>query len=299
MRWADVVVTTMSTLACLYLITEGRWLPGWEASAVTFGVMALGPPVLRALTLRYPKILPLRWAAAFWLLPCIALGHGALKPLVDGLNSRLMDSYLAQADLRIFGFFPGKTLGSYTPGWFNDFLMLCYYSYFFWPLALGLVLYVRKRKEFSPYTSALALLFACNFVSYILVPAIGPRLYLSHEFPTPLSGTLTPYLESVMREPVFMKDCFPSGHTATTLLVLMTAWKHARRFFWVMLPIGSGLILATLVGRFHYGVDVLCAVPFVLAVSSVSELLTRLSPRGLLLTAQGFALLGRRQPARA
>ena len=57
------------------------------------------------------------------------------------------------------------------------------------------------------------------------MPAIGPRYFLFNAFPGRLQGVwLTPYLESVMRQPGFAKDCFPSGHTGATLLVLIYAF---------------------------------------------------------------------------
>ena len=76
-----------------------------------------------------------------------------------------------------------------------------------------------------------------------------------------------------MRQPPFMRDCFPSGHTAITLCVLTFAHRHARTLFWGMLPAALLLITATLAGRFHYGIDVLCAIPMAVAVLLASDLL--------------------------
>ncbi|MFY0567434.1 phosphatase PAP2 family protein [Archangium lansingense] len=69
-----------------------------------------------------------------------------------------------------------------------------------------------------------------------------------------------------MRLPTFARDCFPSGHTGTTLLVFVYAWRFSPRFFRVMVLPGLGLIAATLVGRFHYATDLLCSVPLVMVV---------------------------------
>jgi membrane-associated phospholipid phosphatase len=110
-----------------------------------------------------------------------------------------------------------------------------------------------------------------NYFCYALVPAIGPRYFLFHAFPGPLQGLwLTPFLDSVMRTPPFARDCFPSGHTGTTLLVLVYAFRFSPRVFRVMLLPGLGLILATLVGRFHYLTDLMCAVPLVTVVVSLA-----------------------------
>ena len=284
LRWSDIVVSTGSTVAALALVLYARWVPGWERSVAAFALMAVGAPLMRSLATRHKKLAKLGVFASFWLLPCAAMGHGALKPLVDGLHPRLMDGYLASADLRLFGTSPSVWVGSYVPGWLNDVLLLCYYSYFIWPAALGYVLYRhRERKIYEQYLTTLALLVTANFIGYLLVPAVGPRFFLAQSFPTPLPGLLAPYLESAMRAPLFMKDCFPSGHTAMTLTVLTFAYRNARRFFWGMLPVGAGLIAATVTGRFHYGIDLVCAVPFCIATLSAANALARIHPLGFTL----------------
>jgi membrane-associated phospholipid phosphatase len=108
------------------------------------------------------------------------------------------------------------------------------------------------------------------------VPAIGPRYFLFGAFPAPLQGVyFTPLLDSLMRAPGFAFDCFPSGHTGVALMVLLYSWRFMRRFFWVMLLPGLGLITATLVGRFHYATDLLCAVPLVTVVAGLALALSR------------------------
>jgi membrane-associated phospholipid phosphatase len=50
-------------------------------------------------------------------------------------------------------------------------------------------------------------------------------------------------------------------------MVLYEAWRRQRRFFWVALPMNVGLIVSTVACRFHYGIDLIAAVP--LAVVSL------------------------------
>jgi membrane-associated phospholipid phosphatase len=159
----------------------------------------------------------------------------------------------------------------------TELLLICYYGYFLWPLLLGVVLYLRgQRHAYQHYTLALALTFVGTFIGYIWVPAVGPRFFLASFFMRPLQGVwLTPLLDSAMRNPTFMRDCFPSGHTAITLVVLAFAYRYLRPFFWAVLPACTGLIAATLVGRFHYGVDLLCAVPLAVLTGVASSLVVR------------------------
>jgi membrane-associated phospholipid phosphatase len=154
----------------------------------------------------------------------------------------------------------------------TEVLLLCYYGYFLWPLLLGIVLYRRGQQQaYQQYILALAFAFLGTFLGYIWMPAVGPRFMFADAYAEPLKGLLlTPWLDSAMRSPEFNRDCFPSGHTAITLVVLSFAFKYRRPFFWAVLPAAIGLIAATLVGRFHYGVDLLCALPLVFLANSAA-----------------------------
>lgn len=275
----DVVVTTMASFAAAYLVISARWVPGWERSAIAFAIIGAGPVLFRWLHSRYPNAKAFDVAASFWLMPSVIFGHFHLGPILDAVHPRLLDHALATADLRIFGAHPSLVLGKLAGPVLTEILLVCYYSYFLGPLVLALLLYFGKqtpRRAWDEYSLALAVFFSANFVLYAAVPAIGPRYYLAGIFDEPLHGVLlTPYLDSLMRQTLFARDCFPSGHTGVTLVMLTFAWRYQRKFFWLMLPVGTGLILGTLVGRFHYGIDLICAVPLVVTAVSLGVAVTR------------------------
>lgn len=279
LRPADVVLTSGATLGCAVLVLSGRWVPGWERSALAFASLACALPLLRWLAGHFPRIRLFDAAASLWLCVAAPVGHASLGAVVDVVSPRLYDRELALLDLRVFRLHPSVWAG-HLPGWVMDVLLGCYYTYFLWPALLALVLYLRReRAVFERYALALALCFTTNFVLYALVPAVGPRFYLASLFHQPLGGVyLAPYLESMMRQPAFLRDCFPSGHTAGTVLVLCYAWRHARRVFWPMLPVATGLIVATLAGRFHYGADLLCALPLAALSAVVAAAVVRPAP---------------------
>ncbi|OJT24412.1 phosphatidic acid phosphatase [Archangium sp. Cb G35] len=256
------------SFAALTLLGPASWAPGSTRSAVHFAIFALGPLVLRTLESYFPQHRLLAFVANFWLLPVIGLSHEVLSPLVTALTPVLRDAQLVAMDQRLFGVQAAVVLGQWVPPWFIDILMICYYGHFVWPLMLGVVLYFAGRQEaFDEYLLALSLFFTFNYLFYALVPAIGPRYFLYFAFDQPLQGVwVTAFLDSVMRLPGFARDCFPSGHTGTTLLVFVYAWRFAPRYFRVTLVPGLLLIAATLVGRFHYATDLLCAVPLVAVV---------------------------------
>jgi hypothetical protein len=209
------------------------------------------------------------------------VGHELLNPLVDGLNPVLQDAQLVTIEERLFGAQVSVLISNAVPPVLQDVLMVCYYGHFIWALVLGVVLYFHKRiAAFDEYLLALSLFFVLGYVAYILVPAIGPRLFLASSFSGPLRGALvTPFLESMMLTPHFLRDCFPSGHTGVTLLVFFYAFRFARRVFWALLLPGLGLIVATLSGRFHYATDLVAVVPVVMLVAGCAMAISRATSR--------------------
>jgi hypothetical protein len=182
---------------------------------------------------------------------------------------------------RLFGLQVSVLISNAVPPALQDVLMVCYYGHFIWALVLGVVLYFHKRTAaFDEFLLALGLFFFLGYAAYILVPAIGPRLFLASAFPGPLKGVIvTPFLESLMLTPRFVRDCFPSGHTGVTLLVLFYAFRFSRRVFWTVLLPGLGLIVATLSGRFHYATDLVAVVPVVLLVAGCAMAVSRAASR--------------------
>jgi hypothetical protein len=283
LTWVDVVLMVTGTLGALIILLTAHWVPGSAEAFVAFCAIAVGPPVLRGLAARFKRFRLLDTAASFWLLPSSVLGHNYLGPVVDALNPRLLDGYLAQMDLILFGMHPAEVLSRSLPGPLIDLLLVCYYGHFLWPFVLGVLLYRAGRREaYFEYTLAMALFFLANFALYVAVPAIGPRYFLANEMGGPLQGwVLTPFLDGLMRDPVFTRDCFPSGHTGIGLLVLSYAYRYHPKFFWLALPMISGLIAGTLVGRFHYGIDLVAAAPLAFATASTAALMTRARPQGI------------------
>jgi len=281
LRPGDLVIVAGCLLAALVLLGPGSWAPGAVRSGVAFGLFGVGLLMLRTAHATWPRLKGVKWVADFWLLPVATVGHELLNPLVDFANPVLRDGQLARVEQQLFGAQVSVLLSNATPGWLQDVLMLCYYTHFVWAPLLGVVLYRQKgRAAFDELILGLTLFFSLNFFCYALVPAIGPRFFLIDAFAGPLTGPLlTPTLDQMMRAPAFARDCFPSGHTATTLLLFFYSFRYARRFFWIMLLPGLGLITATLTGRFHYATDLVASLPMVMVVAGLAMALSRSAVR--------------------
>ena len=70
--------------------------------------------------------------------------------------------------------------------------------------------------------------------------------------------------------------------TGLTLLVMFHALhKRAHVFFAIMLPFGLLLIFSTVYCRFHYVIDLVCAIPFTTGIYLLQTSLSRALPQGL------------------
>src|SRR5262249_60038741 len=112
------------------------------------------------------------------------------------------------------------------------------------------------------YIFTLMICYYVSYAGYFLLPALGPRFAQAHEYTvsivsSPVSRTISDTINQLEKTKF---DVFPSGHTLISVAVLLVAWKRARRAFWFLLPVASGLIVSTIYCRYHYVADVLAGI---------------------------------------
>lgn len=145
-----------------------------------------------------------------------------------------------------------------------DALQACYLSYYLLPLLPIACAFARGRIDWARRLTLGALLaLFTSYLGYFLVPATAPysiaalmdALPSGRRPPGLLLGTFCyDFLDAAEKIPF---DCFPSGHTEVTLVALAFAWRDQPRVLRILLPIGTGLICATIALRLHYWIDVL------------------------------------------
>ena len=64
-----------------------------------------------------------------------------------------------------------------------------------------------------------------------------------------------PLARAIRETELLKRDAFPSGHFEVALLTLLLAWRMLRPFFWILLPFGAGLSIATFYLGYHFLVD--------------------------------------------
>jgi len=207
----------------------------------------------------------------------IILIYESLGDLIQYLRQDI-DPWLIQIDLFLFGAHPTVWMERWIVPWFTDVLSLAYLSYYFLPLTLVVVLYVRNRKlEFNESIFVLTFGYYASFIGYILFPAIGPRYTLTSFHSVSLEGTwITDFVRDTLNYLEHNKrDCMPSGHTQIVLMVLYLAYRYEKFLFSVFFPIICGLILSTVYLRYHYVIDLFAGVGFTIASLIIAPRLYR------------------------
>ena len=188
------------------------------------------------------------------------------------------DSILIVVDHAIFGIHPTQWMYQFAHPVLTEILQIAYASYYFLMIFVGYELYREKRlAEFSFALFCIFYGFYLSYLGYLTLPSVGPRFTL-HDFQTinlELPGIWITELirtgldigESIpsnVRNPVdyVQRDVFPSGHTQMTLITMYCALHYKIRFRWVVVVVGSLLIISTVYLRYHYVIDLIAGVVF-------------------------------------
>ncbi|MCA8937772.1 MAG: phosphatase PAP2 family protein [Planctomycetes bacterium] len=143
-------------------------------------------------------------------------------------------------------------------GWFGltqiDIHEAAYISYVYAAPALAMALwFLGRRTEFNRFMGALVITGALAYIGYVLVPVVGPKYVFEGRWLEASPGALS-FMDDIKAR---NRDCFPSLHTAWTTLFLIASWKGIRPLFWVYLPVGIAVYIATLYGGYHYFPDII------------------------------------------
>jgi membrane-associated phospholipid phosphatase len=256
-RWVLLDLGHAVAIAIVVLIAR------WEQSVIGSDASSSRAGLARVVRGWYPVAL-------------IPITYKELSYLIPLIHPRDFDAALAAIDHSFLGMNPTVWLERFTWPTLTEVLQLTYSSYYILPVILGLVLWRSRRfEEFHFWVFIVVLGFYLSYLGYIAVPAIGPR-FLPEIVQTqtkPLTGVwlFQPVRALLDRAEGITRDCFPSGHTELTLLVLYYARKFHRNTFWWLLPLGTGVIISTVYLRYHYVVDVVAGALLTVAIVMIAK----------------------------
>ncbi len=261
-------ITIIFCLFMAYLTFAKREnIPHWKHK-VLIDMMIVALSVVIPITTKDKDNKLSRFLRCWYPVAAVAMAFFNLRGVVEGINPNHYDQQLIAIDRWLFGGVdPTQWLQRFSRPWLDEYLQLAYISYYFIPILTGIGLYSMQDSGFTqdmePFRRAVViflLTFYLSYIGYLLVPAVGPRFTL--HYTKELNGVLlTPYLKKMINilEPTH-NDCFPSGHTAVSVVALFIAFRYRRRLFWYLLPVVLSLILSTVYHRYHYVIDVIAGV---------------------------------------
>ncbi len=179
------------------------------------------------------------------------------------------DDALKHVDRALFfGHDPNVLLERVISPALSEWMAGCYVFYLFlFPIALGVV-YAIDPPRFRWLAFSVALTLALGYVGYSLVPARGP-VFTTH-FDVSLDVYyLQPVKEQLMDRMRVPRDCFPSLHTAASLVLLRGTYRSAPKLALALAPIVLTIPIACVYLRYHYVVDVIAGVALFALVAKI------------------------------
>lgn len=252
----------LAALSVLALLLWGR-LEDPGAMLLGYAGLALPLAVMTLLARRQDRLpVPLQLLVDFYPAAFLPIMFNTLEPLIEALRGGARDDILIAADRALFGVDVTVWMQRFVHPRVNDLFYVLYATYYFFALALGLILWARDRATARRFIFTLMVCYYISYAGYFLIPALGPRFAQASEYTvslltTPVARTIAEGINNLEKTKL---DVFPSGHTMIAVAVLIVAWKRARDVFWFLLPIGTGLVISTVYCRYHYVVDLLAGI---------------------------------------
>jgi membrane-associated phospholipid phosphatase len=238
---------------------------------LTVGLLVTYLTAVYAFRLRFESRGSFGTLLAYHLLPVVAVLalYFNLRAMLPIINGAVYDDALYRIDLRLFGLEPTLAVEPYSTARVVEWFSFFYYSYFHFTASFVFVMIAccRDDRRLAIFATGLLLVVTIGHFGYTLVPGYGPYAYLAHEFQAPLEGG--PFyglvLDTVGKAGP-LRDIFPSLHTAMPAYCTLFAWRHYPRVAAISTLFSVNIILATIVLRWHYAIDVVAGL--ILAVSA-------------------------------
>lgn len=183
-----------------------------------------------------------------------------LRWFVSNINPIVMDPMLAEWDYKIFGIHLSVWMEQYQGPLLSEWFSFHYAAYVLYPITCALLFYYHDQAElFEDFSLGFCLCMYLGFLGYLAVPAVGPISGLIDVYQTAtIPGmSLSNFREIVVEKYRYIRDAFPSLHTALSLFCVAMLWRRYRRLFWVAVFFEINLLISTVYLRMHYTVDLI------------------------------------------
>ncbi|MEJ2103194.1 MAG: phosphatase PAP2 family protein [Ignavibacteriaceae bacterium] len=216
----------------------------------------------------------------WYLVPVVLITFKELYFMIQPIRIYDHDQMFILIDRWIFGTDPTQLLWQISTPWLTEILQIIYGMFYLLPILLGLFLIRKKRYVAMDFAVFMVVYgFYLSYLGYFIWPGIGPRFTL-HNFDTLNQDLPGLFLTNFLRElvnsgesipagtlnpaAVVQRDIFPSGHTMITLIVMYLSVRLRSRSKYFFVPIGTLLIFSTVYLWYHYVIDLIGGLLFMI-----------------------------------
>lgn len=199
-----------------------------------------------------------RWTFLFYPV-MMTLNFFVMKISFTPYISWRFDSYLNAIDSNIFGKNLSQILSTYAEPLYSDILSAIYIcAFLILYFTCFLYLYGASIFQVRRFYNGLFSLISILFILNILLPTVGPYLYLK----TPLmeGGEITALNNSLILQYSNYMDSFPAFPVAITFFLIFSFIRDFKIIGFILTPFLVLITLASLYLKFHYFSDVCLAI---------------------------------------
>jgi membrane-associated phospholipid phosphatase len=197
----------------------------------------------------------------YWYPDTYSLGYNVESNLPKSIVAPNLDSFFDNIDKTIFGCSPAMEFSKALPqALISEIMYFGYFAYYFIFLITFIYFYYHK-----PAIAERAMFYClCSFfvfyIIFTLVPVAGPQFYYaSPDNQVPDGYIFSRLMRTIQNMGEKPTGAFPSSHVGMTIIAMILLYKHARTYFYSILPIAIILVASTVYIKAHYLIDVVAA----------------------------------------
>jgi membrane-associated phospholipid phosphatase len=264
-RPVDLVIIGYQIVMSIVAIASFSHVDHAGHALVRHAVSAVGICALRVATVRWGGVF-LKLLSDWYPILSLPFTYNSTGSYVHAIFPGTIDPVLYRLDAWLMGTEPARCLQSLQRPFLSDLLQLSYCSYFVIIFSSCLILFHQpQRRAFSNLRMAIVSILYGTYLSFMLLPAHGPR-FVYREYFRLSGGWITQTVNTFISSAAFCGGAFPSGHAAVSLTVCALLYRYERRWFPVFAAITALLLASTVYGGYHYIVDLAAGAIFGAAV---------------------------------